>query len=86
MSKTKADEPSLQALLDELERICTGLQDGELSLEQSISDYERGVELLAKAQHILDVAEQRIRVLSGEPDETEGDEAPDAAVSDDDDS
>ncbi len=44
------------------------MEDGELSLEQSLRTYERGIKLARSCQKALDEAEQRVELLS-EPDE-----------------
>jgi exodeoxyribonuclease VII small subunit len=56
--------------LSELETLVERMERGELSLEDSLEHYERGVALGRACQRALDRAEQRIRVLG----EREGDE------------
>lgn len=48
----------LQAIVDRLER-------GEQSLEASLKDYERGVQLEKQCQQALDEAERRIQAIEG---------------------
>ncbi len=50
--------------LAELEALVTRLEQGEVSLDESIRDYERGIELSRRCQRALERAEQRIRVLT----------------------
>ena len=40
------------------------MEEGELSLEDSLKSYERGIELSRACQKSLDTAEQRIQILS----------------------
>ena len=47
----------------ELEKITKDLESGELSLEQALQAYERGVALTRQCQTALNQAEQRISVL-----------------------
>jgi exodeoxyribonuclease VII small subunit len=53
--------------LTELEQIVARLETGEQSLEQSLKDYERGVELERQCQRALDEAERRVAAIN-EPD------------------
>ena len=73
--KAKAAEappPTFEQTLVELEGIVASLERGELSLEDSLSAFERGVGLTRAARQALETAEQRVRVLTdpradGEP-------------------
>ncbi|MDR9425742.1 MAG: exodeoxyribonuclease VII small subunit [Marinobacter sp.] len=49
--------------LDELEQLVRNLEQGELSLEQSLSAFERGVKLTRECQQALKSAEQRVEQL-----------------------
>lgn len=57
--------------LAELEQIVARLEAGEQSLEQSLKDYERGVELERQCQRALDEAERRVAAIN-EPPADEG--------------
>jgi exodeoxyribonuclease VII small subunit len=63
---TPTDDLSFEAALAELEAIVRVLEDGETGLEQSLSQYERGVGLLKHCYGQLRQAEQRILLLTGE--------------------
>ena len=61
-----------EASLEELEGLVERMEEGELSLEESLKTYERGIALSRACQKSLDTAEQRIQILSekdgaGEP-------------------
>jgi len=60
--------------LSELEAIVAQLEGGQLELEDSLSQYERGVGLLRALQAKLADAQQRVTMLIGEleSDSTEG--------------
>jgi exodeoxyribonuclease VII small subunit len=58
-----AEAESFEVLFAQLETIAGQLEAGSLSLEQSISLYERGMELAARCQQLLGDVEQRIEVL-----------------------
>ncbi|MCA9664475.1 MAG: exodeoxyribonuclease VII small subunit [Myxococcales bacterium] len=55
--------PSFDEILAELRQIVETLERGELPLERSLGEFERGVSLSRRGQHILDEAEQRVEVL-----------------------
>ncbi len=72
--KPRTDAPSgdqFEALIEELDTIVGHLENGELSLEESLSAFERGMVVSKKANSILDAAERRIEVLSGSPEAPE---------------
>ena len=54
--------------LDELEQLVDRMETGELSLEDSLAAYERGVGLYRKCQAALEQAELRVRLLSDPQD------------------
>lgn len=55
-----------EAALAELEALVQRMESGDLPLEQSISSYQRGVELARVCQQRLDQAEQQVKVLQGQ--------------------
>ena len=55
--------PSFEEQLAELERVVEQLEKGDLSLEQSVSLFERGVHLSNACKEQLSSAESRIQVL-----------------------
>jgi exodeoxyribonuclease VII small subunit len=57
-------DPGFEARLAELEALVDTLERGELTLEASLAAFERGVLLTRTCQKILDVAEQRVRILT----------------------
>ncbi len=52
--------------LGELETIVKSLESGEQSLEQSLTQFERGVSLARFCQQSLSDAEQKVKVLQEE--------------------
>ena len=50
--------------LDELEQLVGKMEHGEMSLEDSLAAYERGVGLYRRCQAALEQAELRVRLLS----------------------
>ena len=59
-------EPSFEKALAELESLVAKLEDGGLSLEQSLAAHKRGLELARVCRDRLDAAQQQVRVLEGE--------------------
>ena len=60
------DEMSFKECSQELEAIVAKLDGVDLELEDRLSYYKRGVELLKVLQERLTKAEQSVEVLSGE--------------------
>lgn len=50
--------------LEELEQLVEKMEAGDLSLEQSLGAYERGIGLYRDCQQALEQAELRVRLLS----------------------
>ena len=61
-----AAEPSFEKALAELESIVARMEDGGLSLEQSLAAHKRGLELARQCRERLEAAQQQVRVLEGE--------------------
>jgi exodeoxyribonuclease VII small subunit len=53
-----------EAALAELDALVKKLEDGELSLEQSLALYERGIQLSRFCHARLEEAERRIEILT----------------------
>jgi len=57
--------------LTELESLVDTLEQGDLTLEQSLAAFERGIKLTRTCQKALDTAEQKVRILTAESPDTE---------------
>ena len=77
-----AQEPSRVAefenSLDELEQIVKRMEHGDLSLDDSLKTYERGIALYRNCQNALEQAELRVKLLYdpeavGEPEDFQPD-------------
>ncbi len=72
----------LEKSLGQLEAIVEQLESGELPLDKSLKEFERGVRLSRECQSALKDAEQRVQVLMGgelrdfAPDDAQGAEEP----------
>jgi len=49
--------------LAELEQLVTQLEQGDISLEESLKSFERGVNLTRACQKALQEAEQKVQIL-----------------------
>ena len=60
-----SQEPvSFENALEELENVVEQLEGGELTLEESLALYERGIALGEHCQKSLDAAEQKVLLLT----------------------
>jgi exodeoxyribonuclease VII small subunit len=50
----------------QLEEIIERIESGEIGLEKSISEYERGVGLIRRCREVLERAEQRVEELTSQ--------------------
>ncbi len=58
-----AQKISFEKSIDELEQIVKSLEAGEVSLDESLKLFERGIRLSAQCGKMLDEAEQKVSVL-----------------------
>jgi exodeoxyribonuclease VII small subunit len=66
MTKPAASPGSFEGAITELEDIVRAMESGQISLEQALDHYQRGVGLLRYCRDTLNSAEQRVRQLEGE--------------------
>lgn len=59
----KAKQPDFEKSLEELETIVERMEEGELSLEESLKDFETGIKLTRSCQQALNEAEQKVQIL-----------------------
>ncbi len=55
--------PDFEAALEELEALVERMEGGQLSLDESLAAFERGIHLTRRCQQALSEAEQRVQVL-----------------------
>jgi len=70
IQKNVNDDHAIEALsfegaLTELTGLVEQLESGDMSLEDSVSSFEKGVKLSRRCEALLDGAEQRLQVLNG---------------------
>ena len=61
---------SFEETIKELEKIATELENGDLSLEDSVSKFEEGMKLSKQCNDLLENAEKRITILLTDGEET----------------
>ncbi len=52
-----------ESSLNELEKLVDALETGDLTLEQSLQDFERGIKLTRACQNALTEAQQKVQIL-----------------------
>ena len=77
MPRKSKKEPDFETALTELEELVENLEQGDISLEESLKLFERGVTLTRSCQTSLKEAEQKVQILldkSGDAEDFETDE------------
>ncbi len=69
--ENREEAQDFESALKELEEVVTGLEKGELSLEASLQQFERGVALTRHCQKALQEAEQKVESLLGDQETPE---------------
>lgn len=65
-STVKAAPADFEKALNELEGLVEKMEKGELSLEQALTNFQRGIELSRTCQETLKAAEQKVQLLMGQ--------------------
>jgi exodeoxyribonuclease VII small subunit len=63
VTETTSNPPDFERALAELETTVDALEHGELSLEDALRQFERGVALARECQTALKQAEQKVEIL-----------------------
>ena len=71
MATTQQPEFNFEEALEELERLVSSMEEGELSLEDSMTAFEKGIKLTRECQTALQKAEQKVQILLNERGETQ---------------
>ena len=64
MSKNKESTPDFESAMLELEEVVSRIETGNLSLEESLKEFEKGIALSRVCQKALTEAEQRVKILT----------------------
>ncbi|MGB5735713.1 MAG: exodeoxyribonuclease VII small subunit [Thiohalocapsa sp.] len=82
-SEQIADPKDFERSMQELEALVDQLEQGDLTLEQSLAAFERGVNLTRTCQQALDTAEQRVRILTERSETAEPEPYPNDVIAND---
>ena len=66
MSQTPVDQMSFEQAMAELEQLVEKMEDGELTLDESLKAFERGVVLTRLCQNELKNAELKVQQLNND--------------------
>ncbi|MCX6016855.1 MAG: exodeoxyribonuclease VII small subunit [Chloroflexales bacterium] len=61
-----SEQPSLEAMLREIEAIAAQLEQNTLALDESLALYQRGALLVEQSRNILEQAALRIKEIQGQ--------------------
>ncbi len=61
--RTTNKAPDFETALDELEKLVEKMEQGDLSLDESLKQFERGIQLTRSCQTALSEAEQKVQIL-----------------------
>lgn len=67
--KAESEQPDFESAIAELESLVQRMESGELSLEDSLREFERGVQLTRLCQDQLKAAEHRVKLLAADGEE-----------------
>lgn len=70
MTDKPSTPPDFEKALSELEGLVRKLESGELSLDESLAEFKRGVDLTRQCQSVLDKAQQTVEQLLDPDDES----------------
>ncbi len=70
MANKKTGSFNFEQALEVLEELVTAMEEGELSLEESLQAFEKGIKLTRECQSALKKAEQKVQVLINEDGDT----------------
>ena len=71
MNQKKETAFNFEKKLEELEKLVASMEEGKLSLEDSLRAFEKGVKLTRDCQAALKKAEQKVQILINENGDTE---------------
>lgn len=63
MTRRQKKTADFETALAELETLVEKMEQGELSLDESLKQFERGVQLTRSCQQALQEAEQKVQIL-----------------------
>ena len=63
---TKSKKLKFEDAIEQLEQIIEGIESGDIGLEDSLAQYEKGMKLINQCRAILGTAEKRIAKLTAD--------------------
>ncbi|CAM2919307.1 exodeoxyribonuclease VII small subunit [Vibrio diazotrophicus] len=69
MASKKPENMSFEATIEELDQVVEQLENGDLTLDDALKKFERGIALARSGQSKLDEAEQRVSILLSNTDD-----------------
>ncbi len=73
-NSSDTEKPDFETAMADLEALVAKIEAGDLSLEESLKEFEKGVKLSRTCQAALKDAEQRVKILSEDGEEQDFDE------------
>jgi len=69
MTAKKITDPNFETAMLDLEELVSTIETGDLSLEDSLKEFERGIKLSRICQQALTDAEQRVKIITANGEE-----------------
>lgn len=70
MNAKKKTQPDFETAMVELEKLVSKIEDGNLPLEESLKEFEKGIKLSQICQQALTDAEQRVKILTADGEQS----------------
>ena len=74
-SSSETETPDFETAMANLEALVSKIESGDLSLEESLKEFEKGVKLSRTCQAALKDAEDRVKILSEDGEEHDFDDS-----------
>lgn len=75
IKSTDTEKPDFETAMGDLEALVSKIESGDLSLEESLKEFEKGVKLSRTCQAALKDAEHRVKILSEDGEENDFDDS-----------
>ncbi len=75
MTSIDTEKPDFETAMADLEVLVSKIESGNLSLEESLKEFEKGVKLSRVCQAALKDAEHRVKILSEDGEENDFDDS-----------
>ncbi|MEN6306668.1 MAG: exodeoxyribonuclease VII small subunit [Anaerohalosphaeraceae bacterium] len=85
-SDKKTEELSFEQAIDQLNQIVSRIEMGQVPLQESLEQYEKGMKMIRYCRGILQDAEKRIEMISAKEEQKPAESDPSGSNDKDDDS